>query len=252
MLGVGLVTYQRDKQLNDTLLAVERHIKTAARLIVADDGSTDFTQGFCRELRIPCVSGQNRGVAWNKNRALFSLFAVLRCDVVILLEDDAMPTADGWEHDWIAAARQWGHVNLAGEWFPDGHIASGAGTPADPIMSPVVSGQVEAFTREAIMYGGYLDPRFKGYGFGHIEHTRRLVRCGYGGIDGPEPLFRLIRSPIAVVHQRTNDAKEADKARNGALIRELLEDRSYRMPWTDEAEMRAFRAEQAAVFGVSA
>ena len=246
MLGIGLVTFQRDKQLSDTLLAVERHTKTAARLIVADDGITDFTQGFCRDLKIPCVTGPNRGVAWNKNRALFYLFAVMRCTVAILLEDDAAPTQDGWEHDWIDAARRWGHVNLAGEWFPDGSFRSGAGTPADPILSTVVSGQVEAFTADAIQFGGYLDTRFRGYGHGHVEHTRRLIRFGWGGIDGPEPLFRLITSPIAVAHQKPTVTKEDDKRRNGALIREVLDDRSYRMPWRDETEMRAFRAEIAA------
>lgn len=245
-LGIGVVTYQRDKQLNDTLLAIETHTKTAARLVVADDGSTDFTRGLCRELHVPCVSGVNKGVAWNKNRALFALIAVYHCDVVILLEDDATPAQDEWERDWVAAALQWGHVNLAGAWFPEGSFLSGAGTPADPILSKVVSGQVEAFSHTAIAYGGYLDTRFRGYGHGHVEHTRRLIRAGYGGIDGPEPLFRLITSPVAVALQHFTDAKQQDQARNGALVREILEDRSYRMPWRDEHEMRAFRDEIAA------
>ena len=245
MLGIAVITCNRDRQLSDTLLALERHTTTPCRLVVADDGSTDFTTGFCREQRIPCITGANRGVAWNKNRALFALISVLRCSVAILIEDDTVPTADGWDRDWIDAARRWGHVNLAGDWFPAGHIASGAGTPGDPILSTHVSGQVEAFTREAIMYGGYLDPRFRGFGHGHVEHTRRLIRAGYGGIDGPQPLYRLIRSPITVNHA-SSASNPADLARNATLIAELLEDHSPRLPWRDEAEMALFRAEIAA------
>src|SRR6476660_1796517 len=143
MLGIGIITHQRDRQFADTLLSLQTHTKTACRLVVADDGSTDFTTGFCREMRVPCITGANRGVCWNKNRALFALIAVLKCDVVILLEDDAAPTQDGWERDWIDATRRWGHVNLCCNWFPAGHIASGAGTTSDPILSTHVSGQVE-------------------------------------------------------------------------------------------------------------
>lgn len=248
LLGIGIVTCQRDAAMAATLKAVEDHTRTACRLLVADDGSTDFTHGICRELKVPCITGENRGVAWNKNRALFALFEVLRCDVAILLEDDARPTQAGWELAWLEAAQRWGHVNLAGDWFPPDSFVSGAGTPADPILSRVASGQAAAFSHAAISFGGYLDTRFRGYGFGHIEHSRRLIRCGFGGVDGPEPLYRLITSQLHVEHQKATAAKESDKLRNGALIASLLNDRSYRAAWADEAEMAVFRAEIAATF----
>lgn len=258
-LGIGIITCQRDHQFGNTLKAVEDNTKTQCFLVVADDGSTDYTAALCRELRLPFITGKNRGVAWNKNRALFALFAVLHCNVVVLLEDDAAPTAPGWERDWIEASLRWGHVNLAGEWFPEGSRISGAGTPLDPYLSTAVSGQVEGFSAAAIRYGGYLDPRFRGYGFGHIEHTRRMIRCGFGGRMGlvgntgvPQPLYALIAAPFAVAMQKPGRHPE-DTMRNEVLCRQLLDDQSYRMPWRDDAELAEFRGEmQAANLGVAA
>jgi glycosyltransferase involved in cell wall biosynthesis len=246
-LGIGIITYNRDQQFGICLKAIEDHTKTQCVLVVADDGSTDFTAGFCRDMKLWHVTGRNRGVAWNKNRALFSLFAIARCDVAILLEDDAVPIENNWEHDWITASLRWGHINFAGNWFPAGSRISGAGTPADPFLSTAVSGQVEGFSADAIRYGGYLDSRFRGYGFAHVEQSRRLIRCGYGGheakLDGKkQPLYALIESPVAVVHQRSSGS-DADRERNGRLIGQVLEDTSYRAPWTNETEMTEFRAE---------
>ncbi len=52
-----------------------------------------------RDWRVPLITGQNIGVAWNKNRRS----STSGIQPVILLEDDMRPTAQRWEH-----------VNLAG------------------------------------------------------------------------------------------------------------------------------------------
>jgi len=192
------------------------------------------------------------GIAWNKNRALFLLSAILNCDVVILLEDDSSPMEDGWERDWMAAAARWGHANLAAHWLGEA-ILRGAGTVDDPCLSLDVTAQCSAFAREALIYGGYLDSRFRGFGYEHVEHTRRLLRLGYGGshedIEGEvRPIYKLLKSCIEV-RAGHSFANRSDQHRNWLLCRELLFDETYRMPWRDDAELLQFRSEMREALG---
>jgi hypothetical protein len=246
-LGIGVVTYNRRDMLRDTIQAVREHTqREAVDLLVADDGSTDGTADMLRDLDVPMVTGPNRGVAWNKNRALFLLAQVQCCDVVILLEDDTLPNRPGWEEAWIEAARRWGHVNFAGAWLAP-HFVSGQGTPDDPFLSKIVTAQCAAYARTALAWGGYFDPRFRGFGHEHVEHSVRLIRAGYGGTNLPvdgrrQVLFALIRGDVTPRAAASHENPEG-MARNLAVAPEAMADRSYRAPWRDEQARDPFRAE---------
>jgi GT2 family glycosyltransferase len=247
-VGIGIITCNRKDVLLETLARVRAHTSTPCAVAVADDGSSDGTPQAVRAQHITLVTGRNMGIAWNKNRALFLLAAVVQCDVVILLEDDSYPIRDGWEQEWVQASQRWGHVNLAGAWF-SGSFLSGTGTLDDPILSKDITAQCSGFSRAALLYGGYFDSRFRGYGQEHVEHTRRLLRVGYGGsyedIDGEvRPVYKLLYGGIQVTspHSFSN---QADRDRNWLMCRDLLFDESYRMPWRDDAELLQFREEMA-------
>ena len=203
-VGIGIVTYNRKAILSDTIDRVRALTRQPdATLVVADDGSTDGTLAMLREKQVPVITGVNMGIAWNKNRALFLLSHMLGCETVILLEDDTQPTRSGWEAEWIEAARRWGHVNFASDWMQE-HILSGAGTVADPVRSRLITAQCAAYSREALTFGGFFDPRFSGYGHEHVEHSRRLVRVGYGGTDervnGEDVVtYKLLKGHLTVV-----------------------------------------------------
>jgi len=251
-LGIGVVTYRRPHVLATTLDRIERHTKHPFRhLVVADDGSGDDTLPLLQARGVRAVSGRNMGVAWNKNRALFLLFELLRCDLVILLEDDAAPDRDNWDVEWMNAALRWGHVNVACPWVPQ-HREGGAGTLDDPVRSLFLSAQVQAFSRESVLFGGYYDSRFRGFGHGHREHSYRLARVGYGARLEPAPdgggqmLFYLIWGGIAFT-QAQSAANTVQAEQNHRLAVALGSDFSYRPPWRDEAEMRQFREEMRAV-----
>jgi len=246
-LGIGIITYNRQAVLRETLDRVMRHTKYPFTAIaVADDGSTDGTLDMLRARNMTTVTGRNMGIAWNKNRALFLLSELLRCDIMLLLEDDSYPLKDNWEIEWMNAAIRWGHVNVAGEWLRE-YFISGAGTIDDPIRSTHLTAQCSVFSREALLFGGYFDPRFRGYGHEHVEHTTRLVRMGYGGaaedVNGVRVvLYHLIRSSIGFA-ATTSYSDEAQRARNFEVARILFGDFTYRAPWHDETEMRQFRDE---------
>ena len=245
-VGIGVITYNRKDVLAETLARVRAHTVSPYELVVADDGSWDGTVELVRSLGIRLVTGRNMGIAWNKNRALFLLTMLLHCDVVILLEDDSRPVKDGWEHDWIEASLRWGHINLAGEWLR-GSFFRGSGTVDDPYLSTDVTAQCSGFSRTALLYGGYLDSRFRGFGQEHVEHTRRLVRIGFGGtyenIGGNVvPVFRMMRGDIAFRPTHSHGTP-GELERNYLLCRQLLFDETYRMPWREDAELLQFRAE---------
>jgi hypothetical protein len=246
-LGIGIITFNRKDLLAQTVEKIRRKTRhEPVDWVVADDGSTDGTLEMLRREGIPVVTGVNMGIAWNKNRALFLLAQWLACDAVVLLEDDTQPDRNGWEGEWVEAARRWGHVNYAGAWLRE-HFRAGAGTAADPAMSPVVTAQCSAYSRECLAFAGYFDPRFRGCGHEHVEHSRRLVRVGYGGTDeivnGQEQvLFRLIRGHLTPQAAKSFGTPEEIES-NLRIATEAMKDRNYRAPWSNEVEMRQFRSE---------
>jgi glycosyltransferase involved in cell wall biosynthesis len=251
-VGIGIITYNRKATVAATIERVRALTREPhAALMVADDGSSDGTLAMLREMRVPVVTGINMGIAWNKNRALFVLSQLLGCETVILLEDDTRPTAAGWESHWMTAARRWGHVNYAGDWMRS-HFLSGAGTPDDPARATMVTAQCAAYSRDALTYAGYFDPRFTGYGHEHVEHTRRMIRLGYGGSveqrNGTEQvIFHLITGAVAVVDS-TSHGNAAAADRNLMLARQLMAEEGYRAPWGNDRQLRQFRSEAKSSF----
>lgn len=246
-VGIGIVTYNRKDILRGTIEKVRALTRQpGAALVVADDGSADGTLAMLRDMQVPVITGVNMGIAWNKNRALFLLSQLLRCETVILLEDDTRPIRSGWEAEWIEAAGRWGHINSATEWM-EKHIDSGAGTAADPARSRFVTAQCSTYSAAALTYGGYFDSRFRGYGHEHVEHTRRLVRVGYGGTEQRRDnedvvTYFLMRGALEVV-DTPSFRDEAQEERNFKLAQGIMGAQGYRAPWGEDREMRQFRSE---------
>jgi glycosyltransferase involved in cell wall biosynthesis len=246
-VGIGIATYNRCRSLETCVSAVRRWTADPYILVVADDGSTDETASVCARYQIARLTGKNMGIAWNKNRALFFLHQILDCDVVILFEDDCYPDKAGWLSDWVAAAQRWGHINFAGDWFRD-QVIEGSGTVEQPFLSISVSGQCTALSRDALSVCGYLDSRFKSYGYEHAEHSGRLVRSGFGGemrmakrgeID---PHFYLLKADFMMVPNQSHWNDES-VASNWAAWEKMYGDPVYRCPWRTQDEFRQFRNE---------
>ena len=187
------------------------------------------------------------GIAWNKNRALFFLHQILRCDVIILIEDDTYPNQRAWESNWIQATKKWGHVNYGAGWFRD-RVLSGSGTLEDPFVSASLSGQCAAFSGRALSVCGYLDSRFKSYGYEHAEHSARLVRAGFGGEMLPsergemDPHYYLLAADLTVLSDESCRNEES-LAANWASWTRMHGDPVYRYPWRTKDEFHQFRAE---------
>ena len=246
-IGIGIATYNRCRSLESCVCALRRLTPEPYSLVVADDGSTDETAAVCAQYRVVRITGKNKGIAWNKNRALFFLHQILECDVVILFEDDCHPNHVDWQSDWVAAAQKWSHINFAGEWFRD-RVIEGNGTVEEPFLSTSVSGQCTAVSCAALSGCGYLDSRFKSYGYEHAEHSDRLVRSGFGGemrmakrgeID---PHFYLLKADFTTV-PNTSHWNDESVASNWATWEKMYGDPPFRYPWRTKDEFREFRKE---------
>jgi GT2 family glycosyltransferase len=177
-LGIAVTTFQRLPWLSKCVESIVDLTEVDYHLVVADDGSDDGTTAWCRERGIRIITGRNRGVAHNKNRGLLVLEA-LGCDPILIFEDDLRPGLRGWESEWIAATGLWHHVAFGHKGIVRTAVA-GAGTAADPWVSPRTTAQLLTISATVLRMVGYFDPRYEGWGHEHADWTSRIKRAGYG------------------------------------------------------------------------
>jgi glycosyltransferase involved in cell wall biosynthesis len=246
-LGIGVTTFNRRRKLETCISQLQKLTSQPFSLAVADDGSNDGTVAMCARQQIVCLTGENMGIAWNKNRALVFLHLILECDVIILLEDDSYPNNLDWQADWIEGAQKWGHVNFGGSWFRE-RLLSGTGKVNSPFLSTSLTGQCAAFSRRALSVCGFMDSRFKSYGYEHAEHSSRLVRAGFGGEmrmtdrGGLEPHYYLLAADLTVSSDESYRDEES-LATNWIAWTKMSGDPIYRHPWRTTQEFLQFRGE---------
>jgi GT2 family glycosyltransferase len=247
-LGIAVITYRRRDRFELLIDRLQRLTASPHELLVADDGSGDGTLEWAREQGLCVVTGENRGVAYNKNRGLFALSA-LGCDPILLIEDDAYPDVPGWERDWVEATRRWHHVAYLHPRIAH-RTVSGSGTPSDPFVNPKASAVLLTISAEALAQVGYFDSRFEGWGHEHGEWTTRIKRAGYGYKsivlpDGTKPKAQLYLLGGLVDNEGPRWRDEESGRRNRELYRRIYSEPVYRLPWRSPAERAVFLAEQA-------
>ncbi|WP_061007998.1 glycosyltransferase [Vibrio sp. CUB2] len=244
-VGIAVVTYNRVELLKENILALTKHTTSEVNIVVADDGSSDGTLQWCQEAGIACISGINKGVVWNKNRALYYLCELKQSDVIILLEDDCVPSEKDWHVEWALAAYIWGHINYAHARLLKRLADSieGDGTAVLPYRLKLVTGQCTACSADAIKKVGYLDSRFIGYGHGHVEWTNRFLKHGYNGKPGDiSHVYACIDSGLTSKDAPTFK-NEAQLESNRKIKQSLSNDISFRLPWQNDKEQRSFLSE---------
>lgn len=257
MLGIGVITYRRPAALAVLLDALRRATHGEYALVVADDGSGDETLDVCRQAGAPYVTGVNRGVAWNKNRALHWLLG-RGCTRFILLEDDTGITEDGWNRSWIEAIDLWHHINWMGashiRFVTEGMFLGGGGTPDDPYVCEYLHGLCMAFSLRSLAEVGFYDTRFHGYGFEHLDLTLRNRRAGFGvrEIEQPEgriSSFVMIPGGLTILDMQSG-ADPIAVERNRAVFHTLREAPIYRLPWQGDTERRLLESETGVILAL--
>ena len=243
-VGIGVITYNRKDHLAKTVEAIKAFTTGDYQLVVADDGSKDDTVEWCGQNNVLHTNCQNKGVVRNKNRALYYLNEVKKVDVLILLEDDCRPNKESWQKEWVIAALLWGHINYAHKRIikKEDAVVSGTGSSTLPYLCRLVTGQCTACSKDAMDNIGYLDPRFNGYGAGHVEWTERFIRQGYNGSTEKHWVYPAINTGLNSDDAPTfKNPEQLEK--NRALKKKISKDAHKREPWVNTDEENEFLEE---------
>lgn len=185
-IGIAIITYKRPKELKRCLDLISLYPTDNAEVVIFDDCSLDETVLVANDYGKYISPDKNSGVVGNKNRAIYYFTEISKKDVVILMEDDVCVMAGNWLELWVSSAIKYGHMNFSAPWFKHESLihqyVSGNGSVDSPDVYQIVTGQCTSFLRSHIITGvGYLNPLFKGFGYGHVEWTNRFIRQGLGG-----------------------------------------------------------------------
>ena len=242
-IGIAITTYNRIDSLSEQIDLIKKLSALDVEIIVCDDGSSDGTEKTLLDKNILRIGGNNKGIAWNKNRGLFYLFNYANVDAVILMDDDVMPQIYGWDIEWFEGAIKYGHINYIPPHL-ENYVAGGELTTENIGVSPLVGGMCMAISREAFAQVGYMDVRFGRYGHEHGDYSSRFVRSGYGGFKASDGTiyFYVINGGIRLIDlPSTGTPEEADK--NRELLFKLAKDPIYRLPWIDDEGRSSFLSE---------
>ncbi|MCU4161323.1 glycosyltransferase [Acidiphilium sp. AL] len=245
-LGIAITTFNRREMVLDLVHTIRRLATAPYDLVICDDGSTDGTVEALRAEGETVIAGSNRGIAWNKNRGLFYLLNVARSDVILLMDDDVIPTSRGWQNEWIEAGWAYGHVNNSPPEFRSS-IVAGSECAADPGLATAISGWAFAYSRIALAAIGFLDLRFGRYGHEHSDLSFRAVRAGFGGMifpngNGTMTYFYVIEGGLAA-RPAPSSGTQAELETNARLLSELGSEPIYRHAWRTDDEMKVFLGE---------
>lgn len=246
-IGIGVITYNRINYLKKLVESLFKFTSAPFYLIVADDGSSDGTVEWCEEKGIPVVTGENKGIAWNKNRAIYPLINKTDADIIIIMEDDCWPVDKYWLNMWSYCAKTFEHINYAHPELIKNKktIKFGKGTFDEPYTMNLVTGQCTAVSRNALNQVGYLDSRFKGFGAEHVEWSNRINKVFPVKINKKthKDLYYQIRCGML-----ENDApsykNEVEIERNRKIKSKITNEPIYRNPWQTQQEEYEFLKEQ--------
>lgn len=182
-IAIGICTYNRCANLGEVIEGV---LSTApgCKIVVSDDGSTDDTYFVVRKFPdVLYIRGENKGVAWCKNRALFLLQDY---SFICLLEDDLVPIAKGWTDIYRQAVlvSDIHHFCRVQEDVPgqyerfDAYMHERSLTP---IYGEHPRGDLTLISKRVLREVGGLHRDFLGAGFAHGEWANRIQRAGLIG-----------------------------------------------------------------------
>lgn len=180
--GVAIVTFNRSQNLGEMIDSVLSTTKDC-KVVVADDGSTDDTAFVVSQFKdILYVRGPNRGVAYNKNRALFALQT---CRFIAVLEDDLFPQQPGWFERYREASILSGVHHFCRvqdkeieETIPEFKEWMTSSKNLTPIYGPSPRGDLTFITARVLKDVGGLNPEFIGVGYAHGEWSNRIYNAG--------------------------------------------------------------------------
>jgi glycosyltransferase involved in cell wall biosynthesis len=246
-IGIAITTFNRRDQLLQLVASLREHTNPRVPVVVFDDGGSDGSQEAVAPLVNAYIRAENRGITVNKNRALFYFCKIKPAKRVLILEDDVLVTEPGWLKLWKRSIDLHGHINLAlPSWSQDEpEFHGGRGDARRPERWTRVSGcAMGANTRLIRKKIGYLNPRFKGYGYEHAEWSERWIANGYGGLITPRGRVYFAQSK-GLTLQPSESSRNFEQINSNRQIFLELRQANYpraKKPWKTAEEKSDFLA----------
>jgi len=201
----AITTYNRLKYLKKCIKTWNntRSKHRTTTLIIADDGSTDGTLEYLKNLVISDVdihilTHDRRGVHHQVNK-IFELCSTLNFHFGFKIDDDLIFLRPNWDNAYYEVAMSSGyhHLNFFDEnWWKRKHTnklrSFNKGQLSSKIENTELQGAFWTFTKEVIKKVGYFDlTNFGLCGLGHIDFSWRCSRAGFNDINH---IFDLTKS----------------------------------------------------------
>lgn len=205
-VGIGISSRGSPDDMVETLTAI--HATSKPDVVVVDNVVSvsnhpkfveKIRQNFCNFIWLINHYGD---AATSKNRLLFRLFAIERCDVVILIEPGVVPFAYNWLLQWKMTAAAYGVINMRTDEMQA--PISGEGLPRSAWLCRDVSGHVMGITSAVWRRFGYMAPDVSCNRNESLIYTRRTAIDNNGGWvceDTEEYRFVCLSQKMFVIDQ---------------------------------------------------
>lgn len=198
LLGVAVIAYNRPKAAE---VCAESIMKTIPRdkydfslVCSIDQKNITGFENVAKMMKL--IPHKNYGVAVNKSIAMYYL---QNCDHIFLVEDDAMFVKEGWV-DLLLNIQEEAKIGLIN--FTNPKTAANDKKPKKPeqkFKSGTITFEhyhtaaIMSITRDTFEKVGILNPKFRGYGYGHCEYTKRCYFAGKFPSDEKFETFPFVK-----------------------------------------------------------
>lgn len=233
--GVAICHFNRQRHLQEIVHAVKQTTLPGTRIVICDDGSDTEAPGtdglavsdIAKDEGVLLIAGPNKGVAINKNRALWAL---QDCHLLCILEDDLIPRERGWFEAYESAAvlstmHHFCRVQKEVEETRPAFSAYMKEGGLTPIYGPSPRGDLTFLTAAVVQTVGAFNPLFRGAGYAHGEWSNRVQRAGLIGHPLKWVDIKEARDKIEQIGDREggrwNTDVDGELKRNAHVLKQL-------------------------------
>lgn len=234
---IAITTFNRMERLKALVNSIKKYGSSNYKvLIIADDGSTDGTIEYVRNLKIPntqtiLLENNRQGIHHQFNTIVRKL-EDMTFDYCFKCDDDIEFIKKGWEKLYIDAIERTSYHHLC-YFDPAWRVEKNFGNPVvrDGLMSYClpkdVQGAFFTLTPKVIKEVGYMDIENFGFrGVGHVDYTMRSCRAGFNDIKHP---FDVADSNQYIKHQTLDYQSALDRDIQNAMESDEETRRKYEL-----------------------
>ncbi len=194
---LAVTTYNRRNYLEQFIESwlVTRNQEVAWTLIIADDGSSDGTWEYVRDLQIPgtdlMLIENNRSDVLHQTNTILQQLSRLDFDVCFKCDDDVRFTKKGWDDLYWTTIQRTGYDHLVyynQKWRPalTYSVPKQYGQLIAQCDLSHIQGAFFTITPEVLKVVGYFDAYHLGFrGYEHNDYTARCCRAGFNVLENP-------------------------------------------------------------------